>query len=360
MEMYERNTMRSSMGHMDKQRKRKWRPYLIVFGILVVLGIGFAVLKASGLILASSSGEDNILTQTTPTNKTKPPDDPELTGNYTEITALFVKNDQAIPRIEVAFSSVPISKQLMLKDTIKLGVVRSDGKRIGAQFNVISRWGGVMDDDNLPIRWLQVCLDVDITSNTQHNYSLRIYKDVPTALTRTASITQHSDGFQYIISTGSLNVTIHPSLPVLFSQISLTPSDGSAATIVFDASDSGFAGYSGPRMVLTDTTELTAGTGNVVVDFFEIVETGPLKVVVQSRGHFTHPTHPQVRAVCGNSGEMLNRFGYTVVASMMRDSSDIHLEYHFRNECGEGTGSWTGMCVCECVYLCASVRRMQS
>ena len=99
------------------------------------------------------------------------------TSNFSALTCLTVSNDRPFERKEVAYSGIPLSESLglSLESDLKehLVVVGANNKRIPAQFNILSRWGGSLTDASRPVRWVQVSIPVLIGASTTHTFELR-------------------------------------------------------------------------------------------------------------------------------------------------------------------------------------------
>ncbi|MEM6995129.1 MAG: hypothetical protein AAF721_31740 [Myxococcota bacterium] len=258
-------------------------------------------------------------------------------GDAEELATLEVRNDRGVDRLdEVAHSAIPIAAADELLDPSTLVVVDGD-RRLAAQFDVIGRWGGPVSDEALPIRWLGVAVQTDVAADTSDRYALLRYAE-PVEAVDGAIVTTMAGEDTVQIDTGVAQFSLGRQEPGLLSAAVL-------GAEVYDAA----SGAGGPRLSLADGTELSVGQGNVVVDEggFEIIEQGPVRVVVKQSGHFTHPTHPDVRVDCvGDGSEPYDRFTYTVLMTFTRGSGDIGLQIHFANECSDAfSGPWTDQAV---------------
>lgn len=87
-------------------------------------------------------------------------------------------NDRPFQRKEVAYSGIPLAEDLNLFSEIDLRehlvVVGANNKRIPAQFNILSRWGGPLTDTSRPVRWAQVSIPVVIGASTTATFDLRL------------------------------------------------------------------------------------------------------------------------------------------------------------------------------------------
>jgi hypothetical protein len=142
------------------------------------------------------------------------------------------------------------------------------------------------------------------------------------------------------VDTGLASFTLNATNPALFESMSIdTNDDTSGRTALYT-----HAAGAGPKLVFQNgASNLTLDTtiaGRVVVDAngFSVLQTGPVKVVVVMKGHFTHPSGA---TLCGSGGDY-ERYGFTLVATFTRGSRDVGIEYHFRNECSDAfSGPWT-------------------
>ncbi|MEM7018728.1 MAG: hypothetical protein AAF512_15475, partial [Pseudomonadota bacterium] len=244
-------------------------------------------------------------------------------AGFAPLVTLEVSNDQPVSRQgELAFSSVPLPQAQNIPSTQQLVVMNAANQVVPAQFNVVSRWGGVMDNAALPIRWLEVSMVEDIAPISSNTYTLGLLDNPPTVEN---AVTINAMDNNHVVDTGAATFTLDPQSPALLSDIQL--SDG---TQVFTADSN-----AGPRLVLADNS-----TPNPVVDNdgFSIVQSGPVKVVVALKGRFV-----------GN-GTMCDTFnagsyesqGFTLIATFTRGQSYVDLQFQYRNECSDLQGMpWT-------------------
>lgn len=227
------------------------------------------------------------------------------------ITRLEIRNDTTIARSgEVAFSGVPIARSLGLLTTEGLAVVAPDGRRAAAQFDVLSRWAGGPRDAAKPIRWLQVSLATDAPGRSTVNYELRRYRTLSPGSNASDAKIAPVDGV-YRITTGAATVIVDPAIPALLRSIDR------GGRRVYEHTPA-----AGPRLIDSTGARLTARAD---AGGFAIEESGPVKIVVRSRGHFARGA-----SSCGHD------LGYVARLTFQRASSDIGLEYQIINECGDG------------------------
>ncbi len=250
-------------------------------------------------------------------------------GGFEEITCVEIANDTAFERRrEVAFSGVPMPRELDLTSTEGLALIGPGDRLLAAQFDVLSRWGAPVDDGSAPIRWLGVAVQPAVAANDSAVYALRRYDVAPPAADPFAAAIAPA-GALYEVDTGLATFTLDPSNPALFHQIAIDPDDdGTGRSTIYSHSPG-----AGPRMVLASGTVLdTSAAGEVTVDAFEIVERGPVKVVVALTGHFSEPGG---ESLCTAIAPAYERFGFTAVATFSRASRDVTLQFQFRNECSD-------------------------
>ena len=262
-------------------------------------------------------------------------------GAFEELTCLEIRNDDVRERRgELAVAGIPLARSAGLTSTANLAVVGPGDRRLAAQFEVLSRWGGPVDDVSLPIRWLQVAVEARVGAQNVALYSLRRYDSLsPPADPLAAGI--QTLGTLHEVDTGLATFTLDSANPSLFEAIGVDlDDDGAGRTEVYRHRPG-----AGPKLVFeSGGADVTLGTqepAQVAVDpgGFRILETGPVQVVVQLDGHFSAPGGA---GLCTRGGLSYERFGYTLVATMKRGRRDLDLEFHFRNECSDAAGGpWT-------------------
>ncbi|MCP3959702.1 MAG: hypothetical protein GY719_17780 [bacterium] len=267
-------------------------------------------------------------------------------GAFEDITCVEIRNDRGFERAgEVAFSGIPVPRDLALTDTSGLALIGPGNRLLAAQFDVLSRWGGPVDDSALPIRWLQVSVQPRVTADGAAVYALRRY-DSPPVATDPFAATIAPAGPLWQVDTGLATFTLDPANPALFDQIAIDFDDdvspeASQRDTVGGSTIYSHAPGAGPRMETAAGTVLdTSVAGRVTVDpgSFTIVEAGPVKVVVEQKGHFSAPGG---ETLCNAVAPAYERFGYTVLATFSRASRDVVLQVQFRNECSDAfTHDW--------------------
>ena len=259
---------------------------------------------------------------------------PAPAGAFVELTCLEVRNDLLVERRgEVAWSGIPLPRSLALTATDELVLIGAGDRRIAAQFDVLSRWGGPVDDASLPIRWLQVSLAARVDADSTSTYSLRRHGALAAPADPFSAMIA-PDGGDFRVDTGLATFVLDPQNPALFESIAIDfDDDGVGGATVYS-----HVPGAGPKLVFQ------GGAGNVELDTrnpahvsvdpggFEIVEAGPVQVVVKLKGHFSDPGGESL-CIGDFPTPTYERFGYTLTATFARGSRDIGLQYNFRNEC---------------------------
>jgi len=172
---------------------------------------------------------------------------PAPTGG-TDIACLSLNNDRSFDRsVESAFSGVPIPRgvNLMDADLARLVLVGPGNRRIPGQFNILSRWGGPLDDGALPARWLQVTTQIPVAADGSSTFVLRRLDQPADQPQDSFAATLTPAGENYTVDTGVATFTIDPDAPELIAQIRAAPlDDGIGRQTVYTASPG-----AGPRMV---------------------------------------------------------------------------------------------------------------
>ncbi len=250
--------------------------------------------------------------------------------SFQQIACLHIPNDTEFPRREVAYSSIPLRRG-RLRTLKNLSIIGSKGETIPAQFKVIARWNGVVDDPNRSIQWLQVTVPASIEPRGSLSYLLARHtraKPAPSPIVRV-----EGNRSAFIVHTGVARFTLLPTLPGLLSVIEVTV--GKQTRTIFKHRPG-----AGPRLVLSNRTILDTRTPDTIQidpNGFRIIEAGPVRAVVQQKGHFVGKGET---TLC--PGHRYPRFGFTVEMSFTRMSADVGLRFHFRNECGSALRApWT-------------------
>ena len=147
---------------------------------------------------------------------------PAPSAPFEHITCVEIRNDQDLARsTEMAFSSLPLPRDLGLLTPDDLVLVGPGERWLAAQFTVISRWGGTVDDGTAPIRWLQVAVKPNLGVQEIASYALRRYTSPGTASDALAIEVTDLGGL-LSVDTGLATYRLDPTSPALFDRIEVT------------------------------------------------------------------------------------------------------------------------------------------
>ncbi|MCG7935800.1 MAG: hypothetical protein JAY68_14235, partial [Candidatus Thiodiazotropha taylori] len=231
-----------------------------------------------------------------------------LTNQCEALTTLELTNDQSVDRSsELAWSGVPIPREVSLTGTSNLVLVGPDETLVAAQFRPLARWNGALSDSDAPLKWLEVAAVVAAEPSRKSNYSLRYCATMPS-----------------VTDTNALQVSINPdgtvNVDTGLSQVSFDPASASGIS----SGQVGTATFTGRIQVDGDSVQ--SATPGADSSEFLVEENGPVKAVIRVRGHVNGLTGPG----CSNPP------GYTLRWTLTRGSADLDLETDFVNECGDG------------------------
>ncbi len=237
------------------------------------------------------------------------------------IATLEIVNDGAVARSqEIAWSGVPIERNRnVLTATGGLALYDASGKPVRVQLDVLARWDGPVDDATRPIQWLEVSVPTDVPADGTALYTLSDIE--PEEAPVGAAVQLAEAGGRITIDTGAAQFVVDPSDGKLITGITI------GGRAVYE----GPAG-AGPRLVIGGQTLDTTGAVQVDPGGFEIVQRGPVKVVLAQRGHFVGPNGS---TTCETRRTSYERFGFTTIARFYAGRADVDLEVHFRNECSD-------------------------
>ena len=262
---------------------------------------------------------------------------PAPAGASTLIATVEVRNDRNRDRVgEIAWSGIPVPQATNLLNTDNLTLIRN-GRRYASQFRVLARWDANVDDVSAPIRWLEVSIADGPAANETLQYQLRRYDNLPPAIDPFA-VSLTPDNGNYVVDTGLADFVLDPTQPGLIQTINVAPEDdGRDRRLVYSHVPGAgpFLSFEGSAGAIDLST---AVPGQVVVDpgSFEVVEAGPVKVVVHYRGHFVAPAG---ESLCTINAGPYERFGFSAAFTFNRASRDVLLRFHVRNECSTGFSS---------------------
>ena len=265
---------------------------------------------------------------------------PAPSGPFVEIACLEIRDDADLTRDrEVAFSGIPIPRDLGLLDTSELVLLGPGDRHLAAQFNVLSRWASTVDDTSAPIRWLQVAVRPRVDPGQTVSYALRHYPGLDGAIDPWA-LTVNAEGALWRVSTGLADYLLDPSHPALIQNIAVDLDDDGLGLATVYQHQSG----AGPRLDFdpgSGTVQLDSSVaGRLAVDDFRWIETGPVRAVAALDGHFVAPGGSSLCSIA--AGPAYERFTYTAIFVFERARRGFELELHIRNTCSDAMGNdWT-------------------
>lgn len=237
---------------------------------------------------------------------------------------LYMKEQGGMKRtLEPVTSGVPLSKELNILNEDIFRIVNSEGDTVPAQFRVLSRYDGGVNDATKPIRVVLADFQADADANTEAVYYL---KDGGSGPGGAANFLASDNGGSISISTGKLTVSINKERFNLFDSVllengqkivSTTPDDG----IVVKVDGKIYSSYN-------PDSDLKA----------EIVENGPLRCVVKVKGYFRDDNGnkllPKIKSDAGYEPVDTETRGlsYTVRLKAYKDKPYLKVEFTIENE----------------------------
>lgn len=219
----------------------------------------------------------------------------------------------------------------------KLVVVGAGNRRIPSQFYIISRWSGPVTDTSRPIKWLKISIPVLITSSIDATFDLRIYSSPQIYVAGGNDLTATQNSNIHTISTGNgVQFTLNEDSPALLSSINM---DG--LTILATSPENGPSISFFPHGTSSSIVSLTASEASVT--YFEASESGPVKATYMIEGTFIDPNG---RSLCPTFNNYYisdyESFTFSLALTFFRGRSNIHVQFHIRNQCSNADGSsWT-------------------
>mgnify|MGYP001581773158 CR=1 FL=1 len=175
---------------------------------------------------------------------------------------------------EPVTTGIPLPKNANIFDSNTLRIVGADGvTTIPAQFQVISRWDGLISDTTKPIKWVLVDFQADVVANATATYYL---KDGGTG-TAMSGITTTATAGQFSISTGAATITINRNNFNLFDTVNL-----GGGNIVSNPANDGF--------VFTDKNGNQYNASKITPLDSSVETYGPIHTVVTLHGKLSNGT----------------------------------------------------------------------
>ena len=240
------------------------------------------------------------------------------------ISCLEVRNDLATARTdEVAYSGVAIPAAANLLDTNQIEVADLAGTAVPAQFRVLARWGGTVDNPARPIRWLEVAIQDNVAANTTNEYQLR-RNVTPAPVLTPLTVTDLGNG-DYSIATGAATFRVDSTNPALLESVVL------GATTVYTHT----AGAGPVLEIGGNVLDTTTGAVQVDANSFVVLEEGPLKASVAVQGHFIDAGFDNDETLCNDFGGLADyqAMGFTAVLTFTRGTGHVDFNVEIRNEC---------------------------
>ncbi|MBI3655750.1 MAG: hypothetical protein HY232_04935 [Acidobacteria bacterium] len=193
---------------------------------------------------------------------------------------LTVKEDARVDRVaEPVTSGIPIPLSLGIKSANGLRIVRDNKTEVPAQFTVLARWNGTVDDQTKAIQWVLVDFQADVAAGRSAAYYLAYQPDLKTT-TPPISVKAVESGGTITVNTGPMQFRISKTSFNLFDGVWLDRNkdgrfDDSEAIISPGSADDG--------AFLIDTFDAWYGA-HLGVKRVVIEENGPLRLVIKVEG----------------------------------------------------------------------------
>ncbi len=263
---------------------------------------------------------------------------PAPAGDFQVLGCFEIADDSGIAREgAVASGGLPMARSWQVDDAVldELVIVGPGGQRLAAQFEIISRWGGPLNDVALPARWLEVVVPAVVDPGQRVQYELRRYgQPVPDlAVTDDYAVSMVADGNAFLLDSGLATWRIDPTNPALIDWMDADPDDngtGPRQRVISHAPGAG------PRLTVNPSSPVTLSTalpGSVLVDEFRFESLGPVRARAVMTGHFADPSGSTSCTTAGVAP--YESFGFTLTATWTRASRDVLIEWIVRNECSD-------------------------
>ncbi|OGY88017.1 MAG: hypothetical protein A2233_04855 [Candidatus Kerfeldbacteria bacterium RIFOXYA2_FULL_38_24] len=118
-------------------------------------------------------------------------------------TVVFHEEEGIERKNEPVTFGVPLTQKANILTTNNFGVFDGTGTEIPAQFTVTARWGGTADNTKLPIRWVLVDTQVNVSGNNIATYTISSKKGRGNATGATTGLFLTEDANYYTIQTGA-------------------------------------------------------------------------------------------------------------------------------------------------------------
>ena len=209
---------------------------------------------------------------------------------------------------EPVSSGIPLPQDANISSVDSLQVTDGDNNPIPAQFRILSRWHGTLDETARPIKWVLVDFQADVPAEGTATYHLT---DQGTGNIAETNLEIQDDDDNITVSTGKAIFKIRKTGFNLLDQVLIDKdNDGSVDDVVVSTSPQN-------GIFLTYGNDIYSSASDPTPDI-SIEESGPLRAVVKVRG-----TH-----ALSSGGTKLH---YTVRLHFYKDKQFVRVLYTLEN-----------------------------
>lgn len=175
---------------------------------------------------------------------------------------------------EPVSSGIPLPQDVNIISVDSLQVTDGDNNPIPAQFRILSRWHGTVDETTKPIKWVLVDFQADVPAEGTATYNLT---DQGTGNIAETNLEIQEDNDHITISTGKAIFKIRKTGFNLFDEVVIDKdNDGSVDDVVVSTSPQN-------GIFLTYSNDIYSSASDPNPDI-SIEESGPLRVVLKVKG----------------------------------------------------------------------------
>lgn len=172
-------------------------------------------------------------------------------------------NVQEIP----VTTGIPLPRDLDLLSTDHLNIVDGGGQTVPSQFTVTARWGGSVDDQAQPIKWILATFPVHVPALESRTYTLTCGE--PNNTDPGLSILEN-DATHMLIDTGVAQFTLNKQAFSLMDRVVVR------GTAVTESLENG--------LVLVDEQGVEYASRHAALDVIRILEQGPIRLCILCEG----------------------------------------------------------------------------
>ncbi len=189
---------------------------------------------------------------------------------------LIVQETAGISRVsEPITSGVPLPIEENITSVNQLKLTDSSGTVIPTQFTVTSRWNGEVSDGSMPIKWVLIDMQTDITADASKTLYL---KSESQGNTTNTNLTILEDAGGFVIETGKAKFEISKNYFNLFDRVWIdSDGDGTMDNLIVDQ-----VGQGGVVLIDKNGKQYTALLETP--ELIELEEEGPMRSVIHIRG----------------------------------------------------------------------------